>query len=244
MLSNYCNTGLERRANEKARAVPRNIRVTARGACQARIWDSNDALVKSGLPRKYWIMQAVQNPGFLNVEDYLTGEKKGDIRHEYIGGVVYVMAGAGSRHNTICLNLAVALRSRLRGKPCQVFMVDIKVKLRIADEDIFYYPDLMVTCDPRDQEEYFKCFPRVLIEVLSPATERIDRREKFSSYTRMESLEEYVLVAQDQPEVTVFRRSENWRSEVATQRQQQLRIPALDFTLSLSAIYEGALPPD
>ena len=81
-----------------------------------------------------------------------------------------------------------------------------------------------------------------MIEVLSPDTERIDRREKFSSYTQIESLEEYILVAQDQTEVTVFRRATNWRPEVANQPQQRLRIESLDFTLSLSAIYDSALP--
>lgn len=82
--------------------------------------------------------------------------------------------------------------------------------------------DLIVTCDPRDTERYFKRFPKVLIEVLPPDTERIDRREKFSSYTQIESLEEYILVAQDQMEVTIFRRANNWRPEVANQPRQQL----------------------
>jgi len=189
-------------------------------------------------------VQAVQSATFISVEDYLAGEQDGDIRHEYIGGLVYAMAGAGSRHNIICRNLLVALDTHLRGGNCQVFFIDVKVRLRIADEDIFYYPDLMVTCDPRDTEEYFKRFPKVLIEVLSPATERTDRREKFSSYTQIESLEEYVLVAQDQVETTVFHRANNWRPEIANQPPQHLNIPSLDFTLSLSAIYQGALPPN
>ena len=77
---------------------------------------------------------------------------------------------------------------------------------------------------------------------MSPGTERIDRREKFSSYTQIESLEEYILVAQDQMEVTVFRRAGNWRPEATNQPQQPLRIESLDFTLSLPAIYESALP--
>ena len=184
-------------------------------------------------------MQAIQNAASLSVEDYLAGELTSEIRHEYIGGLVYAMAGVSSEHNIICLNLAFALRSHLRGKPCQVFMADVKARLRIADEDIFYYPDVMVTCDPRDTERYFKRFPKLLIEVLSPETERIDRREKFSSYTRIETLEEYILVAQDTIEVTVFRRASNWRPEAANQPQQQLRIPSLDFAFSLSAIYES-----
>jgi len=187
-------------------------------------------------------MQAVENAASIRVEDYLAGELKSEIRHEYIGGLVYAMAGTSDRHNIICQNLAFAVRSHLRGKPCQVYMESVKLRLRIANEDLFYYPDLIVTCDPRDTERYFKSFPSVLIEVLSPDTQRIDRREKFLSYTRIESLEEYILVAQEQQEVTIFRRASNWLPEVANQPQQQLRIPSLDLTVPLEAIYESALP--
>jgi Uma2 family endonuclease len=187
-------------------------------------------------------VQAVEHAASVSVDEYLAGELKSDIRHEYIGGLVYAMAGTSSEHNIICQNLLIALRSHLRGQTCRVYIESVKLKLRMADEDIFYYPDLMVTCDPRDTERYFTRFPRVLIEVLSPDTERIDRREKFSSYTQIESLEEYILVAQDQPEVTVFRRAGSWRPEVANQPGQQLRLESLDFTLLLSAIYESAFP--
>lgn len=187
-------------------------------------------------------VQAVEHAASVSVEDYLAGELKSEIRHEYIGGLVYAMAGTSSEHNIICQNLLIALRSHLRGRPCQVFVESVKLRIRTGNEDTFYYPDLIITCDPRDTERYFKTFPKVLIEVLSPDTERIDRREKFSSYTQIESLEEYILVAQDQTEVTVFRRATNWRPEVANQPQQRLRIESLDFTLSLSAIYDSALP--
>jgi Uma2 family endonuclease len=187
-------------------------------------------------------VQAVEHAASISVDDYLAGELKSEVRHEYIGGLVYAMAGTSSEHNIICQNLLIAVRSHLRGKPCQVFMESVKLRLRTAYEDIFYYPDLIVTCDPRDTERYFKEFPKVLIEVLSPDTERIDRREKFSGYTQVESLEEYILVAQDRMEVTVFRRAKNWRPEVANQPQQQLRMESLDFTLSLPALYDSALP--
>ena len=183
-------------------------------------------------------VQAVEHAASIGVEDYLAGELKSEIRHEYIGSLVYAMAGTSKVHNRICLNLSFALSSHLRGKPWQVFMENLKLRLRIANEDIFYYPDVVVTCDSRYTDEYYVNFPKVLIEVLSPDTERIDRREKFSSYTQIESLEEYILVAQDQTEVTVFRRSNNWRPEVINQPSQQLRIESLGFAVPLSAIYQ------
>jgi Uma2 family endonuclease len=186
-------------------------------------------------------VQALEHTPTLSVDHYLAGELKSEIRHEYIGGLVYAMAGASRRHNLICQNILIALRSHLPGARCQVFMEGVKLRLRVANEEVFYYPDLIVTCDPRDTEEYFTRFPKLIIEVLSPDTERIDRREKFSSYTQIESLEEYVLVAQERAEVTVFRRSGNWLAELTNQIQSDVRFESLDFSLSLPAIYEGVM---
>ena len=118
-------------------------------------------------------------------------------------------------------------------------MVDMKVRLAVANDDIFYYPDLLVTCDARDTDRHFKRFPKVVIEVLSPETERTDRREKFMAYLGIETVEEYVLVAQDRREVTVFRRAEQWAAEVLTNPSESLTLRSLDFSLGLESVYEG-----
>ena len=97
----------------------------------------------------------------------------------------------------------------------------------------------MVACDPRDTDRHFKRFPKVLIEVLSPETERTDRREKFMAYTGIETVEEYVLVAQDRMEVTVFRRQARWAAEVLTKPMESLALRSLGFSLGLEAVYEG-----
>ena len=184
-------------------------------------------------------MEAAVKLGGLSVEDYLSGEALSQMRHEYVGGMLYAMAGASEEHNLISLNLATALRWHLRGKPCRVFMVDMKVRLQIAQEDVFYYPDLMVACDPRDTERYFKRFPRVLIEVLSEETERTDRREKLASYQQIETLEEYLLVAQDRVEATLFARKLQWRPEILRAENQALRLGSIGFEMPLRAVYEG-----
>jgi Uma2 family endonuclease len=184
-------------------------------------------------------MQAAGESAGLSVEDYLGREQNGEVRHEYIGGAVHAMAGASEEHNTIAGNLFAALHADLKGKPCRAFMADLKVRLQIARTDIFYYPDVMVACDPRDTDRYFKRFPKVLIEVLSPDTERTDRREKFLSYTQLETLEEYVLVAQDRMEVTLFRRATNWQPELLRQAEQSLHLASIEFGLPLRALYEG-----
>ena len=184
-------------------------------------------------------MEATLRSEFISAEDYLDGEKVAEVRHEFVAGQVYAMAGASEEHNFISGNIFALLHAHLRGKRCRVFATDMKVRLYVSTTDIFYYPDVMVACDPRDTDRYFKRFPKVLIEVLSPDTERTDRREKLVSYTQIETLEEYVLVAQDKMEVTIFRRSNQWQPEIASQTEQHLRLRSLDFALPLSAVYEG-----
>src|SRR6266853_4705061 len=111
--------------------------------------------------------------------------------------------------------------------------------MEAVNEEIFYYTDVMVACDPRDTVRYFKRYPKVLVEVLSESTEVIDRREKFLSYRQIETLEEYVLVAQDKMEVTVFRRANHWQPEVLRLPEQVLRLQSLTFSLPLKEVYEG-----
>jgi len=175
----------------------------------------------------------------VSVSDYLGGEPASEVRHEYVAGAVYAMAGASEEHNDLTLNLASALRSRLRGGSCKVFAVDMKVRMAVGREDIFYYPDLLVACDPRDTDRYWKRFPKVIIEVLSPETERTDRREKFLAYIGIETVEEYVLVAQDRMEVTVFRRTAQWQAEVLTKPAEELALHSIQFKLGLETVYDG-----
>ena len=188
-------------------------------------------------------MIAKPEPTWIGVDDYLAGEELAEVRHEYIGGDVYAMAGGSEEHGTIVGNLFAALHGHLRGGRCRVFASDMKLRLRLRDEDIFYYPDLLVTCAPQDIDRHFKRHPQVLVEVLSPSTERIDRREKLWSYIQVESLQEYVLVAQDRREVSVYRRSNGWSPEVLRSPEDVLVLPSLGFSVPLPVVYEKAGVP-
>lgn len=176
----------------------------------------------------------------LSVENYLEGETKSEIRHEYIAGEVYAMSGESAAHNLIAGNLYAALRGHLRGGPCQVFTAGVKVRLRVAEEDIFYYPDVFVACRSDDRETYYRRYPSTIIEVLSESSERIDRREKFLAYKTIESLREYVIVAQNEARITLFRREEDWRPETFA-ASDTLALPSLDFRLPVREVYEGVL---
>lgn len=186
-------------------------------------------------------MDRALNPEFLTVEQYLSGEVDSEVKHEFLGGLVYAMAGSSDAHNTIALNVAAALRAHLRGGGCRVFIADVKARLFVANRNIFYYPDVMVTCDPRDTHQDHKQHPKVIVEVLSDSTESTDRREKFWNYTQVESLEEYLLVAHDKIEVTLFARKNEWRPEILRLPNQELTLASLNFKLPVSAIYELAV---
>lgn len=176
----------------------------------------------------------------VSVADYLAAEERSEIRHEYIGGRLHAMAGGTAAHATITLNIATRLRQRLRpGGPCKVFVNDLKVQLRIAGEDLFYYPDVVVTCHAFGARDHFTRFPTAIFEVLSDSTEQIDRREKLLNYRQSDTLEEYVLVDQVRSEVTLHRRSEGWVPLRITSASGELALTSLSATLTLAEIYEG-----
>lgn len=173
----------------------------------------------------------------VSVEEYLAGEERAQVRHEYVAGRLFGMSGASRAHNTIAGNLFAAIGERLRGGPCRVFISDVKVRIRALDA--FYYPDVVVACEPDDREAYWVEKPRLLIEVLSATTEAIDRREKLVAYQRIESLEEYVLVEQTRRAIEIYRRiGGEWTLESVD--EGLVRLASVDLSIPIEAVYEGA----
>lgn len=182
------------------------------------------------------------------VEEYLELEKTSEIRHEYICGQVFAMSGGSKEHNTITLNIASRLRSHLRGDSCSVFMADIKVNIQLANQNlqntksIYYYPDVVVSCDADDNDRFSLDYPCLIIEVLSPSTEITDRREKFAHYRSLESLQEYVLVSQHEVKVEVYRKDSqgNW-SLIILGKDNELHLSSIDLTLTMAEVYEDVI---
>lgn len=149
----------------------------------------------------------VARQALLSEAEYLALEEQSQVRHEYVNGQVYAMAGGSQRHNRIALNVASGLLSALRGKPCQVFISD--VKLKVSHDNAYYYPDVMVACGAAERvagDEKSLNDPVLVVEVLSPGTESTDRREKLAAYRRLPTLLEYVLVNQDSQQAEIYRR--------------------------------------
>jgi Uma2 family endonuclease len=175
---------------------------------------------------------------WISPEAYIEGEQLSDIRHEYACGQVFAMAGATAVHNHIAGNFYADLNFHLSGKTCEAFMTDMKIRMEGGVDTFFYYPDLVVTCDPDDNDDYFRRFPKVIVEVLSPSTERIDKSEKLRAYQTIPTLEVYILLSQTAVEATVYRRSAQWQREVVSAEAGWLAIPELEFKIEFSRLYQ------
>lgn len=184
-------------------------------------------------------MEAIAFELPISVEDYLEGEDKAERRHEYLNGFVRAMAGEKKQHNEITGNLYAAIRARTRKGKCRVFMENVKVFPLSGALNLFYYPDVMVACDPRDQDDRYCRFPKLLIEVASESTEAKDRGEKLLAYLQNETLEEYLIVAQDRPETAMHRRANSWAREELRGLDAVLELRSIGLTLTLREVYEG-----
>ncbi|MBD6615880.1 Uma2 family endonuclease [Komarekiella sp. 'clone 1'] len=182
-----------------------------------------------------------QSEYYISPEEYLEGEKVSEIKHEYIDGRVYAMAGASDAHVTVSMNVAMLLRNHLRGSSCRVYMLDMKAQIDVINR--YFYPDVMVTCDIRDREsEFFKSHPCLIIEVLSESTEGYDRGKKFASYRHLESLQEYVIISPDRMSVECFRRNEEGHWVLYPyEKEQEVYLTSVDFCCAIAAIYEDVL---
>ena len=176
---------------------------------------------------------------YITVEEYLELEAASPFRHEYVDGVMYAMSGALVRHNVIGGNVFAALLAHLRGKPCRPYIEAVKAAYLTSRKNFFYYPDVMVACGKTDLEAQYIEDPKLVIEVLSPSTEKVDRKEKALNYQKIVTLEEYVLIAQSHCEVTVQRRRGDWRPEVLNAGALTVELESVGLKLPLMQIYEG-----
>ncbi len=164
--------------------------------------------------------------------DYLAGELRAKVKHEFLDGDVYAMTGASENHNLLALNMASELRNQLKGTPCRTFMADMKVKARQA----FFYPDVMVVCERDNEDEYYKNAPIIVVEVLSKTTRKFDQTVKRQRYQALPSLEEYLLIEQDKGEIEVFRRRDGWQSSYYY-LGDEIHFYSVDVTVAVEDIY-------
>ena len=151
-------------------------------------------------------MVALRDRLLMTVEEYFEWEETQDERHEYWDGEVVAMAGTTKNHHRVARNFSNRLNTAFGDGPCEVFTADIRV--RVEPRRKYFYPDVVVSCSDREDEDLYLNYPCLIIEVLSPSTEAVDRGIKFAKYRAILSLKEYVLVQVSQPGVEVYQRSD------------------------------------
>ena len=169
--------------------------------------------------------------------EYLAFERASETKHEYIDGHVYAMTGGSPAHSLISAYTTISLGTQLQGRPCAVYTSDVKIK---ANRD-HVYADVSVVCgEPQYKDKDILLNPVVVIEVLSPTTEKYDRGRKFQQYRQLESMQEYLLIAQDSPHIERYLRQPDntWLLADAVGLDASLELPSIGCTLKLADVYQ------
>jgi Uma2 family endonuclease len=172
-------------------------------------------------------------------ESYLAFDRASDEKHEFIDGNVCAMTGASENHNLINVNITIALGIQFRGRPCKLYANDMRVRLPSHN---YVYPDIAVVCgEAQLEDEHLDTLlnPTVIIEVLSPSTETYDRGKKFEHYRALESLQEYLLVSQEQAHIERYIRQEDgWLLTEAKGMEASIELSSIGCALTLADVYD------
>lgn len=184
---------------------------------------------------------SAQPKQYVTSEEYLEFERSTNEKHEYFAGAIYAMAGGSARHNRIAGSAYAALYAQLRQRNCNVYPSDMRVKS--VQTGLYTYPDITIICGNEQYEDIKEdtlLNPTIIIEVLSPSTEKYDRGKKFQHYRSLLSLREYILIAQDEYHIEQFiRQSDNsWVFSEAVGREEQIIVSTIQCVLRLEEVYE------
>lgn len=180
---------------------------------------------------------------YVTPEEYLGIERKAEFKSEYIDGVIYALAGGSKRHSLVATNIIISLGVQLRGRSCTVYNSDLKITTPNLQR--YFYPDVSVVCGETgvvDDQEDVVLNPILIVEVLSESTAAYDRGKKFLSYQQIDSLQEYILVSQDEMLVEGYARQGNdtWLYTKVTGLEGVLHLPSVNCELALKDIYDRA----
>jgi Uma2 family endonuclease len=184
-------------------------------------------------------MTAAKQLELVSVEDYLAGELVSEVKHEYVGGYVYAMAGARNIHNRVARSWSGAMQARLQGKPFEPFNSGTTARIRLSTGTRFYYPDGMVVRVPNAPAATFQDWPIIIAEVASESTRRIDENEKRDAYLNIPTLMAYLVIETDRPRVVVHRRTDSgFVAEACEGLDAVVPLEAIEADLPLAELYE------
>lgn len=184
-------------------------------------------------------MSSAEKPDFVDVARYLDAERGAETKHEYVDGWIRAMSGASNRHNRIATNVLISLGAQLKGKPCQAFNSDTKVKIERGVSTWFYYPDALVVCEENPPEDNYQKSPVLVVEVLSKSTRAVDLDEKLTHYLSIPSLQYYLLLEQVKPRAILMRRTDSgFLRQSYEGLDVTIPLDAIECELRLSDVYD------
>ncbi len=186
-------------------------------------------------------MSAQIQPAYITPEDYITRERKAKYKSEYFAGEIFAMSGASEAHNLIAGNVFAELHTQFKKRSCKVYNNDMRVK--VSSTGLYTYPDIVALCNkPRfdDEQKDTLLNPTVIIEVLSDSTANYDRGIKFKHYRSLDSLQEYLLIAQDEYYIEHYVRQINnqWILLEINNLQATIKLTSIDCSLALPEVYD------
>jgi len=187
------------------------------------------------------VAYAETEPAYMTLEEFFEFEEHSEIRHEYVDGAVFAMSGPSVAHERIRHQLVMAFGKHVGRGPCQVFSASMQLLIRRETDDACYYPDVMVDCRRDTWGQHFIRNPKLIVEILSPSTHLTDRREKLQNYRLIDSVEEYVLVSQDEHKLILYRRAGGWRPQICTSVEATAEFRSIGLAVPLAQIYDDVL---
>jgi Uma2 family endonuclease len=187
-------------------------------------------------------LKYADEPRYMTEEEYLAFVETSPTRHEYVNGYVHEMCTPTVSHGRVLSRLQFALTKRLGNGPCEAFAAGLKVHADTASNNNYFFPDIVVSCDRGGWGDQWLLNPRLIVEVLSPSTQHIDRREKATTYRKVPGMEEYVIAAQGSAQLTIFRRAEGWVAQVVSGLDAVAEFRSLEMSIPLAEIYSGVIP--
>lgn len=222
---------------DEIRAALRRLSVQERMTVETWLQELDGIPIPDNQVREALPAYAAPDPSFMTLEEYLEFEETTPLRHEFISGVLFTMSGPTVIHQEIVSNLMHAISNHIK-RPCRVFSSGLLVVIKRDMHEIAYYPDVMVDCRPDTRDTHYLREPKLIVEVLSPSTQLIDSREKLHNYRLIDSLEEYVLIDQDERRVIVYPRAEGWKPRVYRTLDAAVELRSIDLTVPMIELYE------
>ena len=226
---------------DEIRAALRRLTVDRRMTVEAWLQEFDGIPVPEDQVREAVPDYITSDPSFMTLEEYLEFEETSSlVRHEFINGVLFAMTSPSVLHQDIVSNLMHAISNHIK-RPCRVYSSGLKLVIRRNSKKISYLPDVLVDCRPDTHDRRYIRDPKLIVEILSPSTQHVDRREKLENYCLIDSVEEYVIVAQDRKHVLVYPRAERWKPREYGALDAAVDFRSIGLTMPMNELYDSAL---